>query len=367
MFQHRQGRRSARIASLVSLGIIAIILSGCITTSYPAKGSPGDPALARALEARLRGHVEVLAGEIGERHCYRPEAYERAASYIESEFAALGYEVRRQAVPVPDTEKFACGETVAWNIEAVKPGTTRAHEVIVLGAHYDSKVATPEWNDAGPPLPDQPGTPGASDNASGVAGVIEVARALVDEPLERTVRFVAFANEEPPFYQTDSMGSVVYARALIADPDQEPMGMISLEQLGCFSKTPGKKRWPLLGLTGLSADTDYIAFLTNFSSRRLAKSCARVFSADATVPVKVMPVPTFAKFVAWSDDWSFWQEGIPAFSVCDTAYLRNDHYHELTDTPDSLDYEPMAEVVRSCVSMVAGLANERVGRTWCSD
>ena len=355
------------VPTILLLALAALVLTGCVTTSYPPEGAPGDPALARALEKRLYNHVEMLAGEIGERHCYRPEAYERAASYIETELSKLGYTVNRQAVHVPDNEKFACGETVAWNIEAVKPGTTRAEEVIVLGAHYDSKVATPKWNDSGPPLPDQAGTPGASDNASGVAGVIEVARALAETPLERTIRFVAFANEEPPFYQTDSMGSVVYARALAADSSLEVVGMISLEQLGCFSKTPGKKRWPFLGITGLTDETDYIAFLTNLSSRRFAKSCAQVFAEDSTVPVKVMPVPAFAKFVAWSDDWSFWKEGIPAFSVCDTAYLRNDHYHELTDTPDSLDYEPMAEVVRSCVTMVADLANAEPARSWCSD
>ena len=132
------------------------------------------------------------------------------------------------------------------------------------------------------------------ENATGVAGLIEVARALADEPLDRTVIFVAYANEEPPFFRTDSMGSRVHARSLAEDPERTVTAMVCLEQLGCFSRTEGRKRRWWVGLFGLNDRTDYIAFLCNPGSRRVAKEAARVFVETAPIPVKVMPVPRSA-------------------------------------------------------------------------
>ena len=350
-------RSSARI--LVLLFSTGLLLSsvGCRATTFRPADDFVAPPPDLSLEARLRHHVEVLAGEIGERHCYRPENYERAAAYTEGAFIEAGVPAVRQEVAVPEGEPFLCGPTTAFNIVATIPGKTLPSEILVVGAHYDTKVATPHWHDHGPPEPERPGTPGAHDNATGVAGLIEVARALADEPLDRTVIFVAYANEEPPFFRTDSMGSRVHARSLAEDPERTVTAMVCLEQLGCFSRTEGRKRRWWVGLFGLNDRTDYIAFLCNPGSRRVAKEAARVFVETAPIPVKVMPVPRVSDAVAWSDDSSYWEHGIPAFSVCDTAYLRNDHYHELTDTPDTVDYPPMAEVVRGCIALVRALAN----------
>lgn len=309
------------------------------------------------LAGELRRTVEMLAGRIGERNCYRPAAYAQAADWVESELAQTGLTVRRLPVTVPGGNPFHCPPATVWNLEAVKPGREKPGEVIVVGAHYDSKVATPGWHDHGPPLPDRPGTPAANDNASGVAAVLALAKALAGVPTRRTIRFVAFANEEPPFYQTGAMGSLVYARACAADPAVRIIGMFTPETIGCYSPRPRTKRMRAASLLGLPDRHDYVAFLTHWGAWSFTRACARLYAGQATVPVRVAALPRISNKVAWSDDWSFWQTGVPAFAVTDTAFLRHDDYHELTDTPDTLDYPAMAEVVRGLRHMLVALAD----------
>ncbi|GAG08944.1 unnamed protein product, partial [marine sediment metagenome] len=150
---------------------------------------PPLTAEQRELSQRLREHVVVLADEIGERNMYHLDALERAADYIAEELGALGYEVAVQ--------EFAVGRDTACNLASELPGAAKADEIVVVGAHYDSVA----------------GCPAANDNGSGVAALIELARMLCRDAPERTVRFVAFANEEPPHFQTGTMGSRHYARA----------------------------------------------------------------------------------------------------------------------------------------------------------
>lgn len=330
--------------------LIAVAAGGC-TTTHPSASSnhpaPAPPGLAE----ELRRNVNRLAVVIGERNCYRPAKLAEAADWIEAQFRASGYATRRIPVQVVDGRPFACGRRTAWNIEAERRGIDLANEIVVIGAHYDSKVAMAHWHADGPPLPGKPGTPGADDNASGVAGVLAIARLLRDRPLRRTVKFVAFANEEPPFFQTRSMGSLAYANALAAECAADPasrrriVGMISFEMLGYFAKGQQTKRPFGVGVTGLPASTDYIAFLSDGASADLANRCGQTFSRHVLLTVRVANVPLFANQLAWSDDWSFWQIGVPAFSATDTAFLRNDHYHEVSDTPETLDFARMTDVV----------------------
>ncbi len=305
----------------------------------------------------LRRTVKTLAGDIGERNGHRPEALERAAAWVEAELAATGLPVRRLPVVVPDGAPFHCGPRTLWNLDAVKTGTTRASEVIVIGAHYDSKVATPGWHDHGPPQPQRPGTPGANDNASGIAAVLALARAFAEMPTARTLRFAAFVNEEPPYYQTDAMGSLVYARMCAAEPGLRVVGMFTPETIGCYSVRPRTKRLRAASLLGLPDRPDYVAFLTHWGARRFTRSCADLFARSCPVPVRVAALPRLHRRVAWSDDWSFWETGVPAFAVTDTAFLRHDDYHEIDDTPDTLDYPQMAAVVDGLRHMLAALAN----------
>ena len=303
--------------------------------------------------------MEKLATEIGERNCYRPAALEAAARWIEQQFASAAVRTRRLPVSVPDGPPYDCGAIVVWNIEAEKRGITRPNEVIVIGAHYDTKVSTRSWLGFGAPLPDRPGTPGADDNASGVAALLEIARALANVPTERTIRLVAFVNEERPFYQTDAMGSVVYARRYRGATNESVVGMISLETMGCYSEQPRRKRFwfGFDGLFGLPAEPDYVAFVSNRRSSRFARESAQIYRQHSPVAVRTLALPMMGRVVAWSDDWSFWQEGIPAFSVTDTAFLRHDHYHELSDTAEKLDYVAMADVAWGLVHVIEALAN----------
>lgn len=323
----------------------------------PTAAPTSKPDLARAdLAADLLASVRKLAREIGERNIYRPANLEAAAEWIETQFRATGLETRRLPVEIDANPRFGCPPTTVWNIEAVLDGRDRAREVLVVGAHYDSKVDTPQWYDNGPPRPERRGTPGANDNASGVAAMLALARLLAETASERTIRFVAFVNEEPPFFQTDAMGSRAYARTCANDSAHTVVAMLSLDTIGCYSRRPRKKRVPLAGLIGLPDRPDYVAFLSNWSSGRLARECAKVFRRHSTIAVRTLVLPVLCRPLAWSDDWSFWQEGIPAFAISDTAFQRSDAYHELNDTPDQLDYEPMAEVVWGLKHVIEAIA-----------
>jgi Zn-dependent M28 family amino/carboxypeptidase len=310
-----------------------------------------------SLAAELQADVETLASAIGERNVYRPGTLDAAATHVERGFAASGLATRMLPVEIPDDPRFRCTPQTTWNVEAEKPGGDRSREVLVVGAHYDSKVATPTWYGSGPPLPDRPGTPGANDNATGVAAVLALARRFANIPTRRTVRFVAFSNEEPPFFQTVAMGSRIYARSCTLDPEIRVISMIAIDTIGCFSRRSGRKRIPLSGLVGLPNRPDYVAFVGNLSSRGLTRRSAAVFNQVSAVKARTASFPAVNPLIAWSDDWSFWQEGVPAFTVTDTSFQRSDDNHEVTDTADRLDYLPMAEVIRGLAAVVRALAD----------
>ncbi|MDB5171525.1 MAG: peptidase [Phycisphaerales bacterium] len=330
--------------------MLTVVLSGC-TTLYPPAPMKGHSPAPAGLAEELHQSVTHLAVTIGERNCYHPAKLTQAADWIEAQFHAMGYVTRRMPVAVPAGPPYFCGRQTVWNVEADKSGTDLKNEIVVIGAHYDSKVAMAHWHDDGPPLPQNPGTPGADDNASGVAGVLAVARLLKDRPLRRTVKFVAFVNEEPPFFQTCAMGSYAYARALAKENASQKCagrkitGMISFEMLGYYARSDQAKRPFAVGVTGLTSEPDYLAFLGDLSSGDFSNACGEVFSRHAPIAVRVSRVPVIHPSIAWSDDWSFWQIHVPAFSATDTAFLRNDHYHDVSDTPDTLDYPKMADTV----------------------
>lgn len=286
------------------------------------------------LESRLQRHVAALASEIGERHVRRPGALHAAEAYIAGEFAALGYAVVRQTYIAEDVESS--------NLEVAVPGGgVQAREIVLVGAHYDTV----------------PGSPGADDNASGVAGLIEIAHALRATRCARTVKLVAFVNEEPPFFYWGEMGSRVYARAARERGDDIRV-MLSLEMLGCYSDAAGSQRYPPpLGFFYPDAG-HFIAFVSNLRSRRALADLVRAFKAGSDFPAEKLASPAFVPGVAWSDQLSFWREGYPAVMVTDTAFYRYRHYHQPTDTPDRLDYARMARVVEGLASAVRTLAGD---------
>ncbi len=225
------------------------------------------------------------------------------------------------------------------NIEAVLKGTSRAGEVVVVGAHYDSFY----------------GLNGADDNGSGVAGVIALARRLACCPQPRTIRFVLFVNEEPPAFWTPDMGSWVYAKGCRAAGDTI-VGMLSLESIGCYSDQPGSQHYPP-PLGAFFPDTgDFIAFVGNTSSRSLVHECIGTFRGTTPFPSEGAALPGLLPGVGWSDHWSFWKEGYPALMVTATAPYRNERYHTPADRPDTLDYERTARVVEGLEKVVRELA-----------
>jgi len=213
-------------------------------------------------------------------------------------------------------------------------------KTLVMGAHYDSYGHAP----------------GANDNGTGVAAVLELARLLADLRGNGSlrIRFALFVNEEPPFFKTESMGSLVYARRLKAS-GEPVLGMFSLETIGFYSDAEGSQRypWPL----GLLYPTkgDFVAFVGLVSSRAFVRRTVAAFRALALFPSQGGTAPGFIPGIDWSDHWSFERLGIPALMVTDTALFRYPHYHSPADTPDKVEYERLARVV-------SGL--ERVVRAW---
>jgi hypothetical protein len=269
---------------------------------------------ARALTLRLRLHVAALA--VKERNV----DLETPARYIEQAF-------RSQGLVFSVQEFVSAGRTVR-NIEAGAGD-------IVVGAHYDTV----------------PGSPGADDNASGVAVLIELAAMKVP------VRLVAFANEEPPYSFGPDMGSWAWAKRE-RDRGEPIRAMFSLEMLGYYRDTAGSQRYPApLGLF-YPDRADFIAFVGDLGARGLVRRSIGAFRKSAEFPSEGVAAPAFIPGVTWSDHWSFRRHGYPAIMITDTAFYRYPHYHLPNDTPDKLDYERMARVTLGLAAMLNELANQ---------
>ncbi|MGH7538103.1 MAG: M20/M25/M40 family metallo-hydrolase [Gemmatimonadales bacterium] len=326
-----------RMVALLSLLPLLFVAIWLFTVKMPGRpfAGPLEPLTAdqRALEARLGAHVRVLAGQIGERSAARYEAVQQAAAYLDSTFQALGYPVRAQ--------DYAVRGRVYQNLEAEVRGVTQPEEIVVVGAHYDSA------EDA----------PGADDNASGVAGMLELARTFAGSAPARTLRFVAFANEEPPSFPTADMGSRHYADAAAARGERV-VAMLSIESIGYYDETPGSQRYPFPLNLAYPDRGDFIGFVSNLRSRPLLRRAIAAFRDHAQFPTQGAAAPWWVPGVWWSDHWAFWRKGFAAIMITDTAPYRNVFYHTAGDTPSTLDYDRMARVVDGLVWVVRDLAGE---------
>lgn len=327
-------------AGLLTLGVFSMV-----NTQFYDKESQLDPneeirldaaALNRRPVSRddLGKSLEILATRIGERHLGKPEPLESAAVWIESSLggANLGYVVERHPYEVE-------GKTVR-NLVAELPGRERRDEIVVVGAHYDTV----------------PGSPGANDNGSGIAALISLARAFAGEAQGRTVRFAAFVNEEPPYFQTEAMGSLVYARACRAR-QEKIVAMLCLETIGYYSDKEGSQKIPP-GLTDeFPTKGNFLAFVGDEASRFLVDSAKSAFRKGSSIPVMGGVFPADVPGVGWSDHWSFWQAGFPAVMITDTAPYRYPHYHLATDTVDKIDLEKLEDATRGIKAIIDALAN----------
>ena len=282
----------------------------------------------------LKAHVQTLAGEIGERNVFRPRALRRAEEYIERVWRTQGYEVVRQEYKVAG-EKWG-------NLEVTRRSRSKPDAVLLLGAHYDSVM----------------GCPGANDNATGVAALLEIARSFTGVEPAASVRFVAFVNEEPPFFQTAQMGSRVYAQTARARGD-DIRAMVSLETIGSYSDAPGSQQFPFPSWLYDLAFPDkgnFVMFASNWGSRAVMRRAEALFRAQSDFPVESISTFEIVPGVDWSDHDSFWRVGYPAFMVTDTALYRYPHYHEPTDTPDKVNYEALARVTQGLAGAFRGFA-----------
>jgi Peptidase family M28 len=293
-----------------------------------SKAAPLSPDEV-TLREELRADVQKLAGEIGERNMRHYPQLNAAADFIENSFSRAGLHPRRDSY---ELHGQAC-----HNIEAEIRGSRP--EIILIGAHYDSVL----------------GSPGANDNGSGVAATLALARRFAGRKPERTLRFVAFANEEPPYFLSGEMGSLVYAGRCKARGDKIS-AMISLETIGYFSDAPHSQTYPSRVIGAFYPKVgNFIGFVANVHSRALLRRVIALFRQHAKIPSEGAALPSFIPGVSWSDQWSFWRNRYPAIMVTDTAPFRYPYYHSASDTPDKLDYDRFALVVSGMEKVIGDL------------
>ena len=286
----------------------------------------------RTLAQELHSHVQMLAEQIGERNVFHHDRLVMAANYIRATLAGAGYEVRLQPYEVAGK--------ICENIEAEVRGGKRPDDIIVIGAHYDSVQ----------------GSPGANDNASGVAATLALARAFAETTPARTLRFVSFANEEPPLFQTEHMGSRVYAMRS-RERGENIVLMLSLETIGYYSDEPGSQHL-LFPLNLIYPSTgNFIAFVSNVENGFLVRQLVGSFRQQAQFPSEGGALWDLIPGVGWSDHWAFWKEGYPAVMVTDTAPFRYPAYHSPADRPELVQYERMARVVSGLRAVIVEMAN----------
>jgi hypothetical protein len=310
--------------SIVAL-ILLILLA--VFTMTPGAATP-------SLATRLREHVRAIASN--EHNTSQPAELERAARHIEAALAAEGYQVRRQ--------QYKAGGQAVRNIEvsvsSVAPHA-RPERIFIVGAHYDSAQ----------------GAPGANDNGSGTAAVLELARLLKGlQPGHGTeVKFVFFVNEEPPWFMGDEMGSMQHARELRRQ-GQNVEGALILETVGWYSQQKGSQHLPP-GLAGRYPDTgNFIAFVGTRESSELVRQALAAFRSGSDFPAEGLAAPSYVEGVTLSDHASYNRYGYPALMITDTAFLRYPYYHTAQDTEDKLDYDSMARVVNGLARTIAALA-----------
>ena len=333
--------QAARIVVGVVLGLVALA-GGVLLYGVPMPGHSFEgptPALSeneRQAAAELRKYVTKLASELGVRSATEGDSLQRAERYLHDELLPLtalpGVTLEREPIPTSPGN--------AANLVLNLPGQ-QAGPLLLVGAHYDSAPG---------------GTKAANDNGSGTASALVLARRLAYLKHALPIRFVLFANEEMPYFNTDAMGSLVHARGC-KQRGEQLRAMLSLETMGYYSDAPGSQRYPA-PLSSLYPDRgNFIGFVANLGSRSLVREAIGSFRSHATIGSEGAALPDALPGIGWSDHWAFWQVGYQAIMVTDTALFRDPNYHELTDTPDKLDFERLGRVVVGLEATLRELAS----------
>jgi Zn-dependent M28 family amino/carboxypeptidase len=317
--------------------VIVILLIGYWRMIYmPGQSYTGPLPQLTAHQQRsavaLEQDVRHLASDIGPRHSENAVQLDQAAAYIAQSLESAGWTVERQS--------FQANGTTCTNIIAERVGAQTPEEIVVVGAHYDTV----------------PGCPGANDNTTGTAAVLELGRRFSHTKSARTLRLCAFVNEEPPHFQTDTMGSLVYARRC-QERGERVVGMLSLETLGSYSDAEGSQDYPFPFALFYPTEGNFVAFVGNLSSRTLVHRTLQTFRSHAEFPSEGVSAPTNIPGVGWSDHWSFWEAGFDAVMITDTAPFRYAHYHSPEDTVDKIDFERLARVVSGVEQVITDLVD----------
>lgn len=283
-----------------------------------------DNNLEQTIEDNLKLHVDRLAGLIGPRYLKRPKSIEATLGYIENQWKAMDYTVQHECYDADGDQ--------ATNLIIESPGHNN-ERIVLLGAHYDTV----------------PSTPGADDNASAVAVMLEVSRLLKHKKTKKRCRYVAFACEEPPYFHFGSMGSQIHARHSRQRGDKID-AMLCLEMVGYYRDTIGSQSIPPGIPTWLHRffpnKGNFLAAVGNLKSWNTCWKFRRKFKrASPKMPLFSIVLPEKIREIRLSDNSSFWDQGYRALMLTDTSFLRNPHYHQESDTPETLDYQRMAQVV----------------------
>ena len=326
------------------LGILALLVLGGVACWQMMIVMPGQSYTGplaelerkeRSLSDELQHDVTQLAEEIGERNLDRYPSIVLAADFVENELSTAGYEVERQTYKVHDRD--------CWNLIVELPGSKTPKEIVVIGAHYDSYL----------------GTPGANDNASGTAALLALARRFAASKPERTLRFVAFTNEEPPYFHDSTMGSWVYAQGC-RQRREDLVCVLSLETIGYYSDVKGSQEYPQPFGVFYPSEGNFIGVIGNVASRELVRGVIDSFRRHGQFPSEGGAVPSLFPGVGSSDQWSFWQEGYPGVMITDTAPFRYPYYHTAEDTPDKLNFDHMARVVSGVAGVIEDFARVKL-------
>lgn len=328
-----QASRRLRIVRLMLIILVALVLLLVLLwfwITQPLFSTQEVQRLYLSIQPGLETHVRVLSTEFSPRDESHPENLDRAADYIRAQFESAGAGVKEQSYDV--------GGTKYRNVIAGFGPNTGSR--LIVGAHYDT---------AGP-------LPGADDNASGVAGLIELAYLLGKQKLPVRIELVAYTLEEPPYFRTEHMGSAVHAASL-RNEDVEVKLMICLEMIGYFSDAPESQRLPAPFLKALyPSQGNFIAVVGRFGDGLLIRRIKGIMRSATALPVYSINSPTFVPGVDFSDQLNYWNAGYDVVMITDTAFFRNPNYHTSQDTADKLDYKRMAMVVEAVYAAVMAMS-----------
>jgi hypothetical protein len=332
---HAVNRRVFAVVLILAIAAIAIAVTRMFQFGGQSfKGTlPPFTAADKSIEEQLRKHVKTLAVDIGVRDYRMTDKLEQTVAYIEKILESDGYK--------PQEQVYEWQGNMYKNVEVEVKGISRPNEILVVGAHYDSVFECPA----------------ANDNGSGVAAGLILAKQFKDKKIDRTLRFVFFANEEY-FFRTPGMGSYQYAQRCKSNKDNI-VGMISLETIGYYSDVPGSQAFPP-GLGMFYPNTgNFIAFVGNLASADFIAQCLGAFRSTTQFPSEALAAPPGLDQAGWSDHRNFWDLGYPALMITDTAPFRYPQYHLPEDTPDKLNFEKTARVVAGLERMLANLSLEK--------